>query len=248
MALTPWTADWLKGIFLAGVRLTDDNGQAFVSDLYTHALGRALDWLRENVNVRVPKATVTERHDFQQVAFGEWWMINLDERPVRQVKGSPCKIEFQFGDQPIFECPNEWIQDFEAESGQVQIVPSSGTLATWPLAQFGFFTASMLSQFGKLPGWYKVTYIAGYDTEELPYDLLDLGGKKAAQFVLGIAQKHILGLAGLQSKSKSVDGVSQSLSIGAGGFKPLIDQFQFDIDHDLPVVRRKYHGFQVKVI
>jgi hypothetical protein len=244
---TPWTINWLKKVYLTGIDLTDDQGNAFPDDIYQFGLDSAKQWLMNQLDIVIPKATYTDRHDFNSMQFGEWWLINLDRRPVRQIK----EIHMQFGSMEVLQIPSSWITEVVPETGQVQLVPDSGTLMTWPLAQLAFYAASMLSTYGKVPGWYRVVYDAGYDTTEMPYDVLDLGGKHAAIHPLITAGNLIIG-AGLASKTVAVDGVSQSvnttLAPSASGYGSMLTQYRRDIDRDLPIVRRRFHGMPMRVV
>ena len=248
MAAAPWTVDWLKKVFLFGIDLTDDDGNAFPDELFDQGMNAALAWLSHALDIKIPRTQIVgERHDFRGVQHGEWWLIDLDHIPVASVE----KVSFKFGQQEILDIPDDWILEVIKGTGQIQIVPNAGTLFTWPLAQFGFYSASMLSQYGSLPGWYSIDYTAGYDAAELPFDLLDIAGKWASGYPLNTAGDLIVG-AGVASKSTSLDGASQSVSTTSSatnaGYGARINQYQKDIKEAIPILRRRYHGMQMKVV
>ena len=255
MAATPWTAEWLQKVFLFGVDLTDDDGNPYPDELWDQALAAAREWLATQLDITIPRVVVgggdpgdpqAERHDFSTVQFGEWWFMNVDRRPVHEI----VEVKFKFGNQDVLTVPTSWFQQPDPLTGQLQLVPDPGELITWPLAQMSFYGAQTLSMYGKLPGWYQVKYSAGYNTSELPADLLDLGGKYASMYPLNTAGDLIVG-AGIASKSVSMDGVSESVgttsSATNAGYGARILQYRKDIDRDLPAIKRRYHGMPIRV-
>lgn len=84
----------------------------------------------------------------------------------------------------------------------------------------------------------------------IPADILHLIGMYAACFPLNIAGDLIAG-AGIASRSTSVDGLSSSVGTTASatnsGYGSRILIYVSEIKRLLPVVRRRYHGFSLRV-
>jgi len=241
VALTPWTADWLKACYLAGLPTKGPDGNDFAADLYTNAMSKAAAWLSNEANVTIPKTTFTaEAHDFSSSSVGEYWLLQLDHRPVRSV----TSLTLQVGNQPVFETPASWIQAPQGVSNILQIVPNPAEMGNWHSAVFGFWSIEQIATWGRMPGWYRATYEAGWDAADMPEDVMDVAAKRAAVNVMNQIGALALG-AGIQSSSRSMDGVSQSKT--ASGYKGQIDELNKQIARDVQVLRRKWTGIGVMV-
>jgi hypothetical protein len=123
-------------------------------------LKSATEWLADMLDIQVAKGRIVEeQHDFSSLQWREWAWMQLDKRPVHELKS----IVFKFGPTQIFEVPLSWCRLVIPEAGQVQIVPSASDLQKWPLQQFVYMGYFNFALFDKIPGWYVATYDAGYD-------------------------------------------------------------------------------------
>lgn len=167
----------------------------------------------------------------------------MDKRPLREVKG----IKFQFGSQPVLEVPADWIVQVLPLAGQINIVPGAGSARVNP-AVYWPYSGQMRGDL--VPGWYVVTYEAGWDESEIPGDELHLMGMYAAMFALHPAG-DLLGGAGIAARSVSLDGVSQSIettsSATNAGYGARIINYWKDIELLKSKLRRKYYGFGLEV-
>ncbi len=160
-----WTIDWLKKVFLFGVDLTNDAGEFFPDEMWVQALRDSKQWLATQLDIQLPKATVTERKDFTPAQWREFAMMQLPRRPVQRVN----KVTLNFGAGKIMDIPPEWVQMFHAESGQVQLVPTAGVTSSWPLQAMSYMRNWSLLTYSEVPGLYEVEYVAGYD---IPFEEL----------------------------------------------------------------------------
>lgn len=140
----------------------------------------------------------------------------------------------------------------------------TGTNITTGLADTETVTVASGSSTWSTKGWTAITSVT-WDTCEgdilftgnfrdntnnavykpMDYALLEIGGKVASFSILNPAGDLIAG-AGIASKSQSVGGVSQSVSTTSSatnsGYGARIIQYRQDIEKDLPMIRRRFHG------
>ena len=241
MSLTPWSIPWLKATYLAGVRDTAADGTPYADELYQMFLDGAVQWAKTALDIECPRREIPdERHDYEFTEVGNWWLLQLDKAPVRNVRG----LTLQVGTMPIVSVPYNWILQPSEFSTMVQVIPNPGELSSWAITAFGYQTMTALASYGRFPGWYAVDYDAGYEVSELPLDVLDLMGKYAACPILDIANDQVLG-AGIKSASQSQDGLSKSKTVG--GFAERAKAWRDQIERDRHRIRRRFHGVGLRV-
>jgi hypothetical protein len=229
----------LKQIYLFGLDLTDDAGNPFPDLMFEHGIRWALANVERQLDIRVrPTLFVGERYDYYRDDYINWTFIKLRESPVLSV--SRVAVMWP-SDTEVIEFPDKWIQ-LRADVGQVNIVPSSGTLSQVLLTSGGSFLPLLASGIDFVPNGLEVDFVAGFADGQVPMDIRDVIGKYATFPILNTAGDLIAG-AGIANKSISIDGLSQTIGttclasdspIGlVGGDQPLIDvvhQIQDGVD------------------
>lgn len=158
MAAVPFTPEWLRLAFLPDVRLIDDFGYDFRSEVWEEALAQARDWAETALDVELTPQTHVERDDMARMGWAEGPIVDLVHKPVLSVE----KLILKWGVTELLEIPTNWVQMYS--DGQVQIVPSSGSFSTAQTQALGFFSL-MVSQYRRgsyVPGMYEVHYTSGY--------------------------------------------------------------------------------------
>ncbi len=160
------TTAWLKSTFLAGVDLTDDDGDPLPDALFEQALAGAARTLERELALTFdPIALKGERHDGHEINRGGWWNCHLNERPVWGVDA----WRLQYGKRPIptENMPLSWIHLDDHVHGKVQLVPDGASIGS------SYFTngvpvvlGSTFRPEGYLPGFFSFDYTAGFAQEE----------------------------------------------------------------------------------
>jgi len=103
-----------------------------------------------------------------------------------------------------------------------------------------------LYQTDYFPNYWKFKYVTGFD--KLPMDLVNFIGKMAAVNIFAMLGDIVFG-AGVQSRSLSIDGLSQSISTTKGGatsaYGARIAQYTTDLREALPKIRNNYTGIRM---
>lgn len=237
----------LKSIYLFGLDLTDDAGNPFPDLLFEWSIRWAIGHIQRELDILIRPTVLSELYDYYREEYLAWTIIPLREFPVISVEG--VSVEWPSGTQ-VIEFPSDWIQ-LRADAGQVNIVPTSGTLSQTLLTAGGSFLPLVASGRDFVPNVIRVQYTAGFAEGEVPIEIRDLIGKYAAFGPLNIAGDLIVG-AGIASKSVSIDGLSQSInttsSATSAGYGARLIQYQKEIKEVMPNLRRYYKGIRLAAL
>ena len=234
------TVSDLKDLYLFGVDLTNDAGEPFPDLLFEWGIRWAIAWVERKLDIRIrPTVLVDERYDYYRNDYVAWTIINLRESPVISVE----KVRVTWpSNQTVIDFPPEWIQ-VRQDSGQVNIVPASGSLSQMLLTAGGSFLPIIASGRDFVPNMLSVDYTAGFPDGQVPMDIRDLIGKLASFGPLNIAGDLIAG-AGIASKSISIDGLSQSVNTTSSatnaGYGSRLIQYSKEIKEVIPTLQRYY--------
>jgi hypothetical protein len=147
----------------------------------------------------------------------------------------------------VIDFPTEWIQ-LRPDTGQVNIVPTSGTLSQVLYTAGGSFLPLVASGRHFVPNILSVDFTAGFEDGEVPQEIRDVVGKLAAFAPLNVAGDLIVG-AGIASKSISMDGLSQSINTTSSatnaGYGARLHQYSAELKMAIPVLERYYKGIRL---
>jgi hypothetical protein len=156
MAATLWTPEWLRNTYLFGVNLTDDNANDYPEDMWVQAMDTAVEWVAAELDIAIPAATFTERHDFITPQTGLRTFVQTTKFPIKAI----TRLSLMVGVTRVLDIPADWIANYR--HNQVEIVPSANTIATYPLTALGFWQVT--SYRGEdIPGAYEIVYSAGFN-------------------------------------------------------------------------------------
>lgn len=240
------TVEQLKARYFFGVDITDNAGQPLADAVFQHYILSAIRWFEHQLDIPILPTQFLERHDFYRQDFEAFNFIQLDNYPVITLE--EFRVQYPSG-QNVIVFPNEWVRLNSAE-GQVQIVPTAGTLSEILVGQGGSFLPAIYNGLGYLPQLFEITHIAGFEAGKVPRNIVDLIGKFAALGPFNIFGDLIAG-AGIATLSLSLDGLSQSIgttsSATNAGYGARIIQYTKEIKDQIPLLRRYYKGIRMVV-
>ena len=239
------TVPELKDLYLFGLDLTNDRGEPFPELLFEWGIKQAIAWLERNLDVRIrPTVFLDERYDYYRGDYLMWTIIRLRESPVLSVEA--VKVKWP-SNETVLDFPKEWIQ-LRKDAGQINIVPTSGTMSQVLMTAGGSFLPLVASGRDFVPNILSVDFTAGFAEGEVPIELRDLIGKTAALGTLHIAG-DLIGGAGIASKSVGIDGLSQSVSTTSSpsfaGYGARVRNYLSEIKTQIPLLRRYYKGIRM---
>jgi hypothetical protein len=235
------SVDELKAIYLFGVDLTKDDGEAFPKRMFEHYIQAGSDWLAKELDITlVAKDYVNEVQDHYASDWGRWGYSQLWNYPVSRIDS----IRFQYPSMDKAVTINsKWITLPDGGAhGIVQIVPGQGNIADVLLIP-GALMPLWSGSTGRIPGIWHFDYRAGFEPNAVPPDIKHVIGMWAAIGALNIAGDLIAG-AGIATKSVSIPGLSQNIgttsSATSSGYGARVLEYQKEIKAMLPNLRRFY--------
>lgn len=237
----------LKTNYLFGLDLTIDDGTPFPDSLYQWFIQSAVSWVEHRLDIPIrPKPVEDERHDYYREDYEKYIWLHLKEYPVIDVEEVKMVLP---GEEVIQTFDRSWLH-VQKDSGQVNIVPGSGTAGTIIFGASGTWVPFLYGRNRFIPDVFRVKYTAGFASNEVPPILRDIIGKVASFGPLNIAG-DLIGGAGIASSSLSLDGLSQSINTTSSatnaGYGARLIQYQREIKDVIPTLTRYYKGPRMTV-
>lgn len=231
------TTDELIDMCFQGIDLKTYSGDYFTRTFLAKSINSAIDTAEQLFDIKL-KPTVIEKelHDYEGFDINRFTYTTLYYRPVKKI----LKLDYLLGNNPVMSIPLNWVQ-LDKKDGSITLFPMSG--ATQPIipaigATFPFFGSRSY-----LPMGLSVSYEAGMDKDEIPYNLQEFIFKKAAISIFEVWGDQIIG-AGIASSSLSIDGLSQSIgttqSAMYGGASARILEYRKDLEELTPIIRKYF--------
>jgi hypothetical protein len=188
-----------------------------------------------------PKTITEEKHDFYKEDYENFIYLKLREYPVLSVSRVQMVLP---GETLVHDFDSSWFQ-LRKDSGVLHVVPGTGGASTILFGAGGSWLPFVRASNRFVPDVFRVTYTAGFEPGELPFDIRDVVGKVASMGPLHIAGDLIAG-AGIASQSLSIDGLSQSIATTSSatnsGYGSRIVNYYKDIKGQIPTLRSYYKG------
>ncbi len=240
------TVDQLKARYMFGLDLTNDQGVPLEDDVFLHYILSAIRAFEHEVDVLLLPTTFSEKHDYYRGDYHAFDFIKLDNSPVISVE--QFRVQYPSG-QNVVIFPPEWIRLNKLE-GQVQVVPTSGTLAEILVGQGGSFLPAIYNGLDYLPQLFEINYTAGFEDGKVPRNIINAIGMMAAIGPFHIFGDLIAG-AGIANISLSMDGLSQSIgttsSATNAGYGARVGNYLKELKDALPKLRQYYRGIKFTV-
>lgn len=238
--------DYLKDNYLFGIELKDAKGNELPDKAVQTHIRNAIAWLEREIQIKIaPYPIEGEPHDYYINDYANYAYLTLYNYPVSEVTG----LSAQYPNQSvIYDFPVEWIH-LDAMHGQVRLVPAQGSLSQVVLGQTGNFLP-LLQTTGYLPQLFRASYVAGFPNGEIPDDIFDVVGKRAAIAVLHLIGEQIGGL-GVSNLSLGLDGISQSVGTtkqNGNVFGGRIMEYREELREQVVSLRQYWKGMRLTVV
>lgn len=233
------SAQWLRDNFMFGVNLTNDKNEPFPESMYELAIDSAIELVEAETGIVIGEAEETERYD---LTAGDWFRnyeIQTDRVPLSAI----ASWKLQQGDFPPITMPANWIYIRDKKLGIVEIILGTGTPTFAYNGQF-LYGGHVFDT--RKAAAAVITYTAGFHpTTTIPASVRMLVGWLGAMLPLDTAGDLIAG-AGIASYSKSMDGISESVSTTSSatnaGYGARIISYQKQIKDAMRQVKARYRG------
>jgi hypothetical protein len=236
----------LKERYLHGVDLRDDNGVELPDSVLEHYILSAQLAIEKDLDILLEERVITnEARDFYGNDYAQYSYLRTNFRPLNQVDNLVAIWPVGSG---TIEFNDEWIKA-DYVSGQINLVPTSGTISAFLIQQNAAFLP-MLTGRDYVPHLFRIDYTAGFKAGEVPRDILEVIGMAASMGPFNIAGDLIAG-AGIANKSISLDGLSQSIgttsSATNAGYGARILQYEKQIKEKMKNLRGYWKGMPMVI-
>jgi hypothetical protein len=245
---------YLKTNYLFGLDLSDDDGNLFPDEMFISAIKYATSFVGRKLDLLLTKETITEVHDYHVEEYRQFGYFQLDKRPLNEVEKVqavyPHSADGTASGKTIVDFPKEMISVPIPESGQLQLIPFTGSLTHFMIGKGGAYLPLIRAGYSPYyPSLFEITYSAGFT--EIPDDIKHCISLYASLNILDVAGDLIVG-AGIASKSISIGGLSQSINTTSSatnaGYGARILSYQKQVKVLLPTLERFYHGLRMTVV
>lgn len=238
------TTQQLKEAYLVNVKLVDSDGQPFPNILFDLAIKSSISFFELKTKIHTTPTTITdEPHDYIRDHYDNWSWFNLYEYPISSV--TSISAQYPTG-QTIIVFPSSWVK-LRAKSGQIQLVPTAGSLSQVLIGAGGSYLPLLSGRLSNLPDLFLISYVAGFNQGAIPDAVNEAIGLRAAIHLMSTSGTAIIE-PGIQTKSTSIDGLSQSTSVMVGQFGPYsgrITEYQKRLDDLLSTLQQEYKGIMM---
>ena len=245
----------LRETHLFGIPVCTTDGRKISSQSLMQAIRSAQTKFERVFSIKLKKQVIEESRDFIREDFNNWGFIKVTY-PIRYIdwlKGyinEACQVDY----------PHEWLVIKRAENvaqfRNLYLIPNSNSVHGAKMNQNSIIYNGLsphLGWFGqtRIPNYWRVKYVTGWDANEIPDDLLDAINKLAAINALLIIGSYLYGV-GISSLNVSLDGVSQSFPLTKGGkygmFTDRITAYKEEIDSMWQDLKCEYAGLIFDVL
>ena len=203
------TPKFLRDNYLVGLNFVDELDRPYPDSWYEQKLATAISVFEHTTQLTVvPQDVVGETHDYYVSDYQQFAYIQLYQYPVIQRQDTPVVSAIYPTGQVITTFPREWVR-LDHLHGQIQLIPTQGTLSQVILGQGGSYLPIIYQGLGYLPQLFSVTYVAGFESGKVPQIFLDAISKLATIELLSSVGDSVRP-TGVSSQSYSIDGVSES--------------------------------------
>lgn len=256
-----WTAATIKQ-YMYGIKVVDpETGQELGDKFYDHIIETAIARAEKELDIAIlPRLVENEHHDFHSSDFASYMFTSSFLKPIIQAED----LKLEINGWVKYKYPADWWKVYNL-AGHIELYPTalmqSGMTMNYNYSVTGFPQLAGLppaNQNGFAPQMIDISYVAGllprkhqYAQEwECPADLEQLVIKIAAKEIFQVWGRLIIG-AGIEGKTLSVDGVSESIqttqSAMYGGAYADIRQIDEDIQSMLAGLK-SYFGMNMGII
>lgn len=245
----------LRENYLFGIPVCTTDGRKMSPSTIKQQITSAQKRIETLFSIRINRQVIEESKDFQRQEWQTWGYIK-STFPIAYI--DDLKGFINTAQQVNY--PKEWLSLKKNESVAIwrnlYVVPNSASPHGATMTQNSIIYNGVtphLGYYGKsyIPNYWRLKYITGWKSDELPEDLVDFISKFAAINVLAIIGSYLYGV-GLGSISISLDGVSQNTPLTRGGkygmFSDRITLYMEDINSVIESLKYIYKGLTWTVV
>lgn len=238
------TPEELLALYFYGIPLAAKDGTTMSMDTIRFHIKSAQQEIEKFLEIRLNIQLVDQTVDYFRDDYWNKFPIIKTKLPVKQ----PLSLMGFLNGVEQIRYPREWMNVKKDSEGhyfkKINIIPTGAVTGTSGSVLLSGITAYYgLTAYNDLPNYFSVQYITGYDSDHIPFDVIDLVGKFSAIKLFAVLGELPIG-PGLSSVSLSIDGLSQSLGSTKSGstsaYSARINQYIKDVDETFKRLKQFY--------
>lgn len=243
----------LKDIYFTGIDLVDQFGNPIPEETINFYIEAAQREIENYLSIKLVRQAIKESRDYQNNDYRKFGYIPTTYPAVKaySVQGfinTTLQINY-----PQSQISTKRSSDPDLYWRSINLVPINGPATTLSSSAVFIGVTPYMGFLGNqlVPNYWNVIYATGFLCGKIPFDILNVIGKKASISLFANIQDIVLGV-GVASKSISADGIAQSIATTSsamyGLFSARINQYEKDMDVTLFRLRSRYVGIQMGVL
>lgn len=219
----------LRENYLFGIPTCTTDGRKISSSTLKQQISAAQKSIENLFSIKLNRQVISESKDYNRQEWYVWGYVKTTY-PIAYL--DDLKGFIQSAKQVTY--PKEWLSIKKTENvamwRNLYVVPNSasehGAVMTQNSLIYNGVTPH-LGYFGKsyIPNYWRIKYITGWRSNDVPDDLMDLICKIASLNILAIIGNYIY-TPGISSFSVSLDGVSQNFPLKSGRYGIFSDRIE----------------------
>lgn len=231
LVLTP---EELLALYFYGIPMRSQDGTTISLDTIKFHIKAAQQEVEKSLEIRLNIKLIDQTIDYFRDDYWNKFPIMKTKLPVKK----PLSLMGFLNGVEQIRYPREWMNVKKDSEGmyfkKINIIPTGAVTGTSGSVLLSGITAYYgLTAYNDIPNYFSVQYLTGFDSDNMPSDLIDLIGKFASIKMFAVLGELPLG-AGISSVSLGIDGLSQSLSSTKSGstsaYQARINQYIKDTD------------------
>lgn len=204
--------DTLINQYLTGLEhlFVDINGNPWPDSWWWWKLSKGLERIEEGSHVTVTPRKHVELRDYSFNEFKQFAYFKLYKSPVFSVKkvqavypitgGTPTGSSHPDDRGIVVDYPVEWVRLYP--NGDLHLVPTYGSLSKILIGQGGALVPPINSFLDYFPQHWRIEYIAGFQTEKIPFIIADAIFKAAAVEALTVLSDTVKPVGALSMETR----------------------------------------------
>jgi hypothetical protein len=205
--------DELLSLYFYGITIESQDGTQINTDTIRAQIKMAQSEVEKYLEVRLQRKFIEQDISYYTNDYWNNYPILRLKLPIVE----PLTLIGKLNTIEQIKYPKDWLNTKSDSEGKyhktLRVIPygSSGGGSSGTVVLSGVTAMYGMQGLGNIPNYFTVQYVTGYNSDELPFDLVDLVGKYAAIRLFHIGGDLILG-SGIASLSLGIDSISQSVS------------------------------------
>ena len=237
----------LMALYFYGIKIQSRDGTAMSDDAIRMMIKTSQEEVERYLEIRLNIQFIEQSLDYFRDDYWNKFPILRTKLPVKK----PLSLVGLLNGIEQVRYPQDWLNIKRDSEGfyykKCHIIPTGSiTGSSGSVILSGITAYYGMTAYNDLPNYFTFQYLTGFDSDQVPSDVIDLVGKYTSIRLFHIAGDLVLGGNGISSISLGLDGLSQSVSstksASSAGYSARIKAYLDDIKEHSLKLKNFYKG------